>query len=294
LEWAANFQPQDFNPATFSARRLPDRVHYEMVRCRSCGLVRSDPVADEDTLAALYNSSALTYGEEAGELSTTYGKYLDRAARHCRETRSLLEVGCGNGFFLEEALRRGFTEVAGVEPGKSMVASAGPAVRDKIKCVTMRPGLFPPESFDVVCFFQVMDHLADPLAALREARALVRPGGVVLILNHNVESFSARLLGEKSPIVDIEHTFLYSPDTLSKLANRAGMQVLDIGPVFNFYRARYIARLLPMSAPLKTRILAALDFSPLGKLKLWLPLGNLFVVARRETRNVGGADLQNA
>jgi hypothetical protein len=36
--YSANFSPEDFSPAVFSARRLPDRIHYRLVRCNSCGL----------------------------------------------------------------------------------------------------------------------------------------------------------------------------------------------------------------------------------------------------------------
>jgi hypothetical protein len=57
LLYDANFEPADLNPAVFSARRLPDRVHYRMVRCGTCGLVRSDPVAHLNTLARLYEPS---------------------------------------------------------------------------------------------------------------------------------------------------------------------------------------------------------------------------------------------
>src|SRR3982074_2936789 len=51
-----------FTLRVFSARRLPARLHYRMVRCRSCGLVRSDPVADEATLSRLYERNGFDYG----------------------------------------------------------------------------------------------------------------------------------------------------------------------------------------------------------------------------------------
>ena len=59
--YAANFSVDDITPARFSARRLPDRIHYRMVRCLQCGLVRSDPVLDEATLGHLYAESTFDY-----------------------------------------------------------------------------------------------------------------------------------------------------------------------------------------------------------------------------------------
>ena len=55
-----------FTSERFSARRTPDRVHYRMVRCANCGLIRSDPVLEESELARLYAESRLTYAQESG------------------------------------------------------------------------------------------------------------------------------------------------------------------------------------------------------------------------------------
>src|SRR5436190_8316469 len=112
VEYPASFDASAFRPSIFTARRLPDRVHYRMVRCRTCGLVRSDPVADEQTLAALYAAAGFDYEAEVPNLRRTYGRYLARAARRAaRPPTRILEIGCGSGFLLEEALTRGFATV---------------------------------------------------------------------------------------------------------------------------------------------------------------------------------------
>src|SRR6202034_3836030 len=74
--WPATFDPGAFNARVFSARRLPDRVHYRMVTCNTCGLVRSDPVASEELLASLYASSSFDYGQEVDSIQATYGRAL--------------------------------------------------------------------------------------------------------------------------------------------------------------------------------------------------------------------------
>src|SRR5271170_5057215 len=76
--YPANFEVEALNPEVFSARRLPDRVHYRLVKCNSCGLVRSDPVADPSLLERLYHASTFTYNEEVADLKRTYGRYLAR------------------------------------------------------------------------------------------------------------------------------------------------------------------------------------------------------------------------
>ncbi len=278
--YPANFDFSDFNPEIFSARRLPDRIHYRMVKCNACGLVRSDPVADTATLGELYRQSTFEYGTEVANLRRTYGRYLGRldALGGCKG--SLLEIGCGNGFFLEEAQARGYTDVRGVEPGSEAIAKAAPGVRERIVCDMMRPGLFAEASFDVVCLFQVFDHLPDPAGVLAEVHRVLKPGGLVLILNHNINALSARLLGERSPIIDLEHTYLYSPTTLARLAGDQGFSTLETGAVLNEYTLHYLTRLVPFPGFLKHPLLTLLRATPLGRLPVSVPLGNLYLIAR--------------
>jgi 2-polyprenyl-3-methyl-5-hydroxy-6-metoxy-1,4-benzoquinol methylase len=279
--YPASFDIGHFNPAIFSARRLPDRIHYRMVKCSSCGLVRSDPIADAATLGELYRKSTFDYGSQVNSLRITYGRYLDRLVEFGACKGALLEIGCGNGFFLEVARERGYADVRGVEPGSSVVKQAVPGIRERIVCEMMRPGLFAQGTFDVVCLFQVFDHVSDPAALLNECTRILKSGGHILILNHNIESFSARLLGERSPIIDIEHTFLYSPATISKLAENAGLVTQHTGSVFNLYPLQYIFRLVPFPASLKRMIHWVLNRTGLGKIPLYAPLGNLILIAQK-------------
>ena len=282
--YPSNFDFSDFNPEMFSARRLPDRIHYRMVKCNACGLVRSDPVADDATLCNLYRQSAFDYSAEVTNLRRTYGRYLDKLEAFGVRKVSLLEIGCGNGFFLEEAQTRGYADVRGVEPGSEATAKAAPDVREHIVCDIMRPGLFAEASFDVVCLFQVLDHLPDPVGVLAESRRVLKPGGFMLILNHNIDALSARLLGERSPIIDLEHTYLYNPATLSHLAQAQKLKVRETGSVWNDYTLHYLARLIPFPAVAKTRILALLLKTPIGRWSLSLPLGNFYLVAQKPQR----------
>jgi SAM-dependent methyltransferase len=282
--YPATFTPEDLSPAVFSARRLPDRVHYRMVRCDQCGLVRSDPVAGSDTLAALYRESSFDYGSEVENLKLTYGRYLARLDPLGANKGALLEIGCGNGFFLDAARSAGYRHVQGVEPSTAAIESASPETRAAIVPGMFRPGLFEPESFDVACLFQVFDHVPDPRGLLRAVHVVLRDGGMLLCLNHDVESASARLLKDRSPIIDIEHTYLYSRSTLGSLLELGGFEVIDSGSVRNTYSLNYLAQLPPLPAVLKRPLLSLLKASRAGRLRLSVPLGNLYVVGRKLRR----------
>ena len=279
--YPANFDLQALNPAVFSARRLPDRVHYRLVKCKTCGLVRSDPIADPALLAQLYHESTFTYTDEVADLKRTYGRYLARLDEYGVRKNTLLEIGCGNGFFLQQALAQGYRSVRGVEPSRAAVSQAAPEVRDSIVGDLMRPGLFPPAAFDVICLFQVFDHVPDPGTLLDACIAALRPGGLVLSINHNITAVSARLLGERSPIVDIEHTYLYSPATMARIFGAHGFGIRGAGSVRNQYALRYLVRLLPLPAGPKRAALDWLQHHAIGGVRLWVPLGNLYLVAQK-------------
>jgi SAM-dependent methyltransferase len=277
----ATLTPSAFTATVFSARRLPDRVHYRVVRCRSCGLVRSDPVLGAEGLAQLYRASTFEYGDELDGLRATYGKALRRLAELVPERAGLLDIGTGSGFVLELAQDSGWAGVRGVEPSEDAIAKARPDIRPQIAADVMRPGLFEHGSFDAVTLFQVLDHMPDPVGLLDECRRVLRPGGAVLAFNHNVRAWSARLLGERSPIIDVEHTYLYSPRTIRTLFDRSGFAVVSVRPVRNTYSIAYLAHLLPLPDAQKRSLLSLLRRSRVGRREVTAPLGNLCLIARR-------------
>lgn len=284
--YPANFSPDDFSPAVFSARRLPDRIHYRMVRCNGCGLVRSDPTADADVVAKLYHESTFDYSREVDNLAQTYGSYLSRLDRYEIKKTSLLEIGCGNGFFLAQARKQGYRDVRGVEPGEAAIQLAAEDIRSGIVCAMMAPGLFPEATFDAICLFQVLDHIFDPAGLLKTCFEILKPGGFMLCLNHNVEALSARLMKDRSPIIDIEHTYLYSPATMAALFSRCGFQVKEVSGVRNRYSVNYLTRLLPLPGALKRMLLRVTDGVGLGRVTLRVPLGNLFLIAQKQSQPV--------
>lgn len=264
----------------FSARRIPDGVHYRLVRCGKCGLVRSDPILPDSELARLYQGSRLTYAEESTYAGATYARYL-RECLHLLQTRDrLLEIGCGNGFFLELALAFGFGEVHGVEPSREALQQAAPAVQCRIQNEVFREGLFPPNYFSLICAFQVFDHMTGPNAVLKTCRQILQPGGLVLFINHDAGAWTNRILGERSPIVDIEHIYLYDQRTMARIFRKNGFEVLRVFSIRNSYPLYYWCRMAPVPASLKRKLLPRLKQSRLGRMILTWRAGNLGILAR--------------
>ncbi len=174
------FRFEDLTPEVFSARRSTEHFHYTIVRCRNCGLVFSRDILSDDVLAHLYTQSKVTFAEYTEIIRKDYWRCLGPHVRHI-EKGVALEIGCSSGFFLEELLSRGFTDVYGCEPSLEAQRMASPAVQKNITVGFFRDGMYQANTFDLVCSFQTLDHLSDPLEVLRIAHGVLKPGGIMLV-----------------------------------------------------------------------------------------------------------------
>lgn len=285
--YKSNFKKDDLCPDVFSARRVPDSVHYQIVRCNNDGLVRSTPVYEQNNLEFLYKRSKFTYAEQISNLTISYLKALDKVLPSLSRESKILEIGCGNGFILSALLEQGYKNVYGVEPSLDAIQKADSRVKAHIAADTLKEEMFKKESFDFIYFFQTFDHVYDPLGFLNICHGLLSPGGFILAFNHNVESFSAKLLKEKSPIIDIEHTYLYSKNTIGKIFAKADFVPLKIFSPTSVISLRYLVWLLPIPKVVKLKILNQKNtfLDVILRLNLWIKLGNLCIIAKKEPKD---------
>jgi SAM-dependent methyltransferase len=281
LLYRQNLNFQEINQATFSARRAPDRRHYNIVKCQSCGLVYSTPVLETAEIEKLYNASDFTYESVTADLKNTYGLYLKMADKFVNTKEKLLEIGCGNGFFLEKAKELGYLEVHGVEPSVEATRRAVPGIALNILNCVFGPGLYPKSQFDIVCFFQTLDHIVDPNKFLEYCRSYLKGGGIILCITHNISSFTAKILREKCPMIDVEHIYLFNKVTLKKIFEQNGFDVLDIFDVANIYPFWYYLKMFPFPKSIKERLVGNMTKTGFGNIRLRLKAGNIGIIARK-------------
>lgn len=275
----ANIDPEALGSFAFASRKLPEYMHHALVVCRTCDLLYANPAPDRKSLEAAYHDAAFDASDESRYAALTYASYLPRIAANLPDRDGALDIGTGDGAFLEQLEQHGFTRVVGVEPSAAPVAAAKPDIRPLIRHAPFRSADFTPESFRLVTCFQTIEHVYDPLALCQNAFGLLRPRGALFLVCHNRRALLARAMGLSSPIFDVEHLQLFSPESVRALLARAGFSRVEVHTVVNRYPIDYWARLAPIPASLKPRALALLRSSGLGRFALAAPVGNLAAIA---------------
>jgi 2-polyprenyl-3-methyl-5-hydroxy-6-metoxy-1,4-benzoquinol methylase len=191
--------------------------------------------------------------------------------------RRLLDVGCAHGFFLDTARRRGWT-VAGVDISPEAVDFARERLRLDVYQGTLEEASLKPESFDVVCMNGSIEHLRDPMSAVRTAVRLLRDSGLMVVTTIAIEG----LLGFyswKPP----EHLFYFSFRTLSRLLEEAGLSVESKATSWAHFRvADVVARLWTYwGLPHQGRIVKALEATGMHRGWVKIPTNEIRVIARK-------------
>ncbi|MGH9206621.1 MAG: class I SAM-dependent methyltransferase [Acidimicrobiales bacterium] len=145
---------------------------------------------------------------------------LEEIERHrpAEGWRRILDVGCGDGLFFSRLEQLG--EVWGVESDATLVP-ADSRHRSRIHVGPFDAGYPPGRRFDLVLMLDVLEHLADPVGALRRAAELFEPGGRLLI---TVPAF--QVLWTTHDDLNL-HFVRYRQRTLNAVAERAGLRVLS-------------------------------------------------------------------
>lgn len=274
----ADFDLTKLDAFAFASRKLPEYMHYRLIECPTCDALYASPVPTADSISQAYHEAAFDSQDEARYAARAYGSFLASIRSRLPDLRGALDIGAGDGAFLEELLDAGFTEVMGVEPSAAPIAAASARARPLLRQGLFRPEDYPSSSFSLITCFQTLEHLGDPMEMCRAAQRLLKPGGAVFVIAHDRRSLSARVLGLKSPIFDIEHLQLFSPTSARELLQRAGFPDVELKTVHNRYPLRYWLKLFPLPLPLKRPALRALDKLRLGSLAIEIPAGNLAAI----------------
>jgi SAM-dependent methyltransferase len=206
---------------------------------------------------------------------------------HSRARGRLLDVGANVGSFVREAAAR--FEARGIEPNARTVAwgraylGADLEVGSIFQEVPAWLG-----RFDAVTLFDVIEHVDDPTAALRQCRRYLAPGGRLFITTPDLASLGARLLGRAWYYIDLDqHISMFPAASLIRLLASEGLRVVHRRTFGRRYRLSYIERRLKdlshQSPVLRLAHLAALPLRLAPERHIPINLGDVVGLAVEAT-----------
>ncbi len=284
---------------------------FGLIRCKACGLVYLSPCPEPSEMQSYYPPSyyfTLSPGPVLppskgclralyDSLSPSFGlrrieSKLAIVRRYFGETRGrVLDIGVGDGDFLDHLGRLGWR----VE-GTDFSAEAARLASTRLGGITVRVGSIEEldlehEQFDLITLWDVLEHLYNPLDALRRIHSLLKPGGLLIISVPNFASLESRLLGRSWGHLDVpRHLTHFTSDSLAKMLESSGFRELRLTTSYNILAEHMPRAIIPWRIAMdgwithpwaaSTRILD--DFVNIVCTPLrWIGLGSALVAAGR-------------
>jgi len=204
-----------------------------VVQCGDCGLCYTRPRPTPGAMARFYTGDYSPHVFRRVGKPSALGSWwrwvtgrrdFERDGPAPLGGRRLLDFGCGAGAFLQRMHASGW-EVLGVDVSAEVIAT----IRDELGLPGVVGDLghseLAPGSFDVLTMWQSLEHVHDPLETLRQAHALVRPGGRLIVSVPNLASLPFRWFGPAWFGLDLpRHLTHFSPKTLRRVVSAAGFK----------------------------------------------------------------------
>lgn len=196
-----------------------------LVQCQFCTLVFSRVIPEKRQLENYYEQ----YGRDDYQSPITSLRYRQilKEFEDERKLNSLLDIGCGIGYFLQEAKTKSWNCF-----GTEFSTKAATICREKgIKIYEgeLENIDFGDQKFDIITSFELIEHLIFPSAHVEKIYDLLRPGGILYITTPNFNSLNRRLLKDKwNVIVYPEHLSYFTKKSMDYLLSNYGFKKINL------------------------------------------------------------------
>lgn len=255
----------------------------QLVQCRRCGLKYLNPrLPISKILEGYSNGTDENFVSQASARESTFEHCLDTIEKMFPARGRILDVGTAGGSFLHVAKKRGW-EAAGCEPNRWLCEWA----RDHYG-LSLHPGILSDlpaslhGSFDVVTFWDVLEHVGDPKAALKECSRFLKPGGILAVNYPDIGSWISRLMGRRWVFLLSVHLTYFTQESMKRFLQETGFTPLRWQPHFQQLELQYLFQRMNAYSPFFSKTgLRGVQFFGLGKQRIPYWLGQTLVLAKR-------------
>lgn len=203
---------------------------FGVVRCNPCGMLFTNPQVAPGQIGQFFPNDYSAHDAERAHRHATSPKKgrdpWDALAPH--GGRQLLDVGCGSGAFMLRQRERGW-RVFGIEPSDAAANVARSLGLDDVWTADVTTAPLNGHAFEAITLMGVLDHIPDPLAALRRLHSACRQGGQLIATVPNAAGAAAIRFGSNWPGWDLpRHQNHFTPVTLRTMLEKAGFDRIDM------------------------------------------------------------------
>ena len=135
------------------------------------------------------------YNKKKGSWAIRDQKIFAYIKENFNPDAQILDVGCSNGYFADKLLRNNYRNIDLVDIGDYLTfPEAVNLNRLNLLDLNFEKLPYPENCFDLVCAFQVLEHLENPFHFMRECKKILKPGGTLLLAIPNIFTLKSRLM----------------------------------------------------------------------------------------------------
>ena len=229
---------------------------YKARKCPKCGLIYVSPRPSPSEIQNMYAHDEAHVSAEV-HISGAFGKRLCarhnlRIIRKFIKDGSLLEIGAGAGYFLDEARKEGF-EVYAIELNKTQADFIRSKLGISCEQSPLDASSFGGKKFSIIYHEDVISHFYDPIAEFKKINDKLKENGIVVFQTGNLGDVKAKYYKVFTRFQLPDHLFSFSEDNLKELLRRAGFELIEIFRYSIFLQLRIIKTLRKVRAFVKSQ-----------------------------------------
>ncbi len=210
------------------------QVEYQIRKCNDCNAFFLFPKPNDTELQKYYDGSY--YGESISKFSKSVEKYIDvfrkrrakRILKYLPSKGSALDIGCGNGRFLNYLSKFGDFDLCGTELQGNSANRATQYNQINLKVGMLEKDDFQRNKFDVITMFHVFEHLSEPKKMLEIVTDIIKENGVLIISMPDIGSWQSRLFKGKWYHLDPpRHLVFFEREALKNIIKKFGFVCIE-------------------------------------------------------------------